>query len=221
MNLSQKIIINLVFQLVTFLIPILVFGQTDISINDASCSLAIQACEGDTMLISPQNISNYTNIKWYYEGIDINNEITSNSAENFNVLGDNFNMFLPSIRIIAPGGKYIITANDVNDGCSLRPDTITISFSPKPSFIVNIPKVCPGTSSEISISNLMNIGLGEYKIDNAMFQAIPIPFVVSGLVSGNHTITIRNNTSGCENTQSFYLEKEKSKICMPISVRKL
>jgi hypothetical protein len=221
MNLSKKKSLICVFQWIIIFISFYASGQTVITTNDTSCSLILTACEEDTIVISPQNISNYTNIKWYKDSIDINNEITNSSAEIFNVIKDDFLTFLPSIKVIAPGGKYIITADDANDGCSMRPDTINVIFSPKPSFMVNIPFSCPGTTTEISISNVMNVTSGMFKIDNQTYQSIPSPFVITGLTSGNHTVTIKDSVSGCENMQAFYLEKVKSKICMPISVRKL
>lgn len=97
-----------------------------------SCSLTISSCDGDTLVLTPQNQVNYANYKWYFSTVAPANEITAANASSNNIVATNFTGSFPTIKVVA-GGTYILTSEYATpSGCAAINDTFHLNFTPRP-----------------------------------------------------------------------------------------
>lgn len=104
-----------------------------ITTSSTSCNLTISSCEGDTLILTPQDQASYANYKWYFGSVAPANEITASTAAASNVVATNFASNSPTIKVIANGGTYILTGEYATPaGCSAINDTFVLNFTPRP-----------------------------------------------------------------------------------------
>lgn len=146
-----------------------------------SCSFSTTVCEGDTITLIPTDLVNYTNIRWYFSSVVPANEITgiNPTAHVISVSGS-------TVRIVQPGGTYILTANySTPSGCVTKNDTIVINFSPKPNLVItNPPTTCLPTTvnlthSSITTGSTLNGGSLSYWTDASAQTTLSNPSTIT------------------------------------------
>ncbi len=104
-----------------------------ITTASSSCNLTIMSCEGDTLILTPQDQATYSNYKWYFGSVAPANEITALNAGTYHVDATNFTFNFPTIKVIDNGGTYILTADYASpSGCVTKNDTFNLNFTLSP-----------------------------------------------------------------------------------------
>ena len=161
-----------------------------------SCSLTINVCENDTAEIVLSDTLTFTNMQWYFNTVSTGNKITDKNILTHVVAVEGSNL-----KIIAPGGKYILTTQYTNDSiCVPKYDTVTVNFVSSPNlFITNPPAVCFPSSVDLTSSiittgtNLQDSRLSYWTDINT---AIPLDFPKNVTKSGKYFIKLEN-ADGC------------------------
>ena len=99
--------------------------------------------------------------------------------------------------------NWDIVIRDAND-CEFRLNE-TINLDPEPVIAATINNQCTVTEGNFAIDiTLTTAGIAPYSfsVDGGAFQTRTAPFTISNLVSGNHTIEVRD-ANGCGNIESI------------------
>ncbi|MBL7818515.1 MAG: hypothetical protein JNL70_26185 [Saprospiraceae bacterium] len=142
----------------------------EVTIASSSCSTTIEVCENDTVTLVPQNLTNYTNYRWYAGSVTPATQITAATATVSNVVITNFMTNFPTIQVVSNGGIYILTSEySTGTNCSTINDTITLHFSKRPIVQTVVEKniVCVGSSVILNATLLAGSGTCSFQWQNS------------------------------------------------------
>jgi Ig-like domain CHU_C associated len=134
--------------------------------TSSSCLFTVSACEGDSIELTPNDLVKHTHLNWYFGSISPSNIITgTNSTFNVSSLSGS------KIRVIKPGGTYILTAEyNTPLECSAKNDTVVINFAPKPVVSVTATNatVCTGSSTVLTAFVTNSSGIWNYQWQSSL-----------------------------------------------------
>jgi gliding motility-associated-like protein len=100
-------------------------------------------------------------------------------------------------------GTYSVTVRDTTTGCVSPITTVVVDPIPAsplvPSVTVTVQPTCTNPTASIEITSPLGATY-EYNVDASVFQASPI---FTGLTAGMHTVTVRDNVTGCTSQASI------------------
>ena len=189
-----------------------------ITTSSTSCSLTISSCEGDTLILTPQDQASYANYKWYFGSVAPANEITAANAAANNVVATNFASNSPTIKVIANGGTYILTGEYATPaGCAAINDTFVLNFTPRPvannATLALCEKTAGSGEADFTLTNAdvtvtggaTGVAVTYYEtLADARSATAPLS---SPYTSGTKTLYARveNTTTGCYRTATLTL----------------
>ena len=213
--------LKIIYSLVIFsIVAVNIQAQTIGSVTTAStsCSITASSCDGDTLTLTPQDQTSYTNYKWYRTTVSLGNEITAVNAAANNVVATGFAGSFPSIQVISGGGTYILTAEYATPGgCATKNDTFELNFTPLPTANTASLTLCAtnsgGTTADFTLSSADAVITGGASGVTVTYHATQtdarndVSPLSSPYTSASATIYARveNNTTGCYKTVAVTL----------------
>ena len=213
--------LKIIYSLVIFsIVAVNIQAQTIGSVTTAStsCSITASSCDGDTLTLTPQDQTSYTNYKWYRTTVSLGNEITAINAAANNVVATGFAGSFPSIQVVSGGGTYILTAEYATPGgCATKNDTFELNFTPLPTANTASLTLCAtnggGTTADFILSSADAVITGGASGVTVTYHATQtdarndVSPLSSPYTSASATIYARveNNTTGCYRTVAVTL----------------
>jgi hypothetical protein len=168
----------------------------EITTANASCKLTLPVCNGDTIALVPTNTTNYTNFKWYYQEVLPANLITGANAGQGVV-----RVNADSLIAVAPGGRYILTAEYVNPtglGCATLNDTLDLDFQTVPSLATVPDTICQADGESVDLMTRVS------DANNVTGTTRWFTTFADALANTNH---LTNNTVNPTGTTTYYVRK--------------
>ncbi len=191
-----------------------------------SCNFTTtNVCEGDIIELQPTDLTSFTNFKWYFGSVAPANEITGVNPT-YHVVAKTGN----TIRVVAPGGVYILTADYATpSGCAANNDIITVNFNTTPVLAITNPTaVCSPSTVDLTAASVTTGSTGggvlTYWTDAGATTALTTPSAVT--TSGTYYIK-STTASGCTdieavtvtvNTTPNLTIANPSDVCSPSTV---
>jgi large repetitive protein len=190
----------------------------NITTLSSSCKVTISACEGDTLILRPQDQASFTNYKWYRGSIAPTNEITAANAAANNVVAAIFTDSFPTIKVISGGGTYYLTADYASPAnCAAINDTFELNFTPRPIANPATLTACElmngGGTANFTLTNADATVTGgaagvtvtyHATLANAKADASPLSSPYNS-ASGTIYARVENNVTGCYQTAAITL----------------